>query len=171
VHKAGPICRDYHRQMNHTNFGRWANSHLLPYLPQTSISIMDSASYYCMQEEKPPTRYSLKGDMINWLRYKGIWIDETVHKVDLYKLEEFNKARKKKFWVDTKLTAFGHTVLHFPPYMCDLSVTELAWAKVKHVKWTVLSETYICRGYKLCWRHCKFSRERIWEGYVELSGK
>jgi hypothetical protein len=76
----------------------WVNSQLLPYLPQISVVIMDSASHHCMQEDKAPTKFSLKGDLIKWLK-KG------------FKLVEFSKPREKSFRTDTKLATFGHTVL------------------------------------------------------------
>jgi hypothetical protein len=36
---------------------------------------------------------------------------------------------EKMFKIDQLLNAHGHTVLGLPPCNCDLSPTELAWAK------------------------------------------
>jgi hypothetical protein len=82
---------------------------LLPYLPQNLIVIMDSVPNHCLQEDKLLTRYSLKDGMINWLKNKGIQVNGTVHKIDLYNFVEFNMSMEKKLRTDIKHTAFSHT--------------------------------------------------------------
>ncbi|KAJ4442360.1 hypothetical protein ANN_03946 [Periplaneta americana] len=76
--RAGRATRDYHGQMNSTNFERWVNTQLLPNLPEKSVVVMDNAPYHSIQEN---------------------------HQQEIL----------------------------LPPYMCDLSPIELAWAKIKRL--------------------------------------
>jgi hypothetical protein len=126
-----------------------------------------------MQEDKPLTRYSLKNDMINWLKNKGIQVNGTMHKVDLYTLVELNMSKEKKFRTDSKLVAFSHTVLQLPPYMCDLNMTELAWAKIK----CIVKEKNVTGDLSVQSLQA-FSEDAVnsvtkedWEGYCQDVGK
>jgi transposase len=58
-----------------------------------------------------------------------------MRKQELFSLVAANKPREKTYRIDAMLASFGHTVLRFPPYRCDLTPIELAWAKVKRLVW------------------------------------
>ena len=68
--------RDYHTEMNAKIFEKWVNEQLEPVLPLKSLVVMDNASYHSVREEgtKAPTSNSLKGDMINWLEKKTMFL-------------------------------------------------------------------------------------------------
>jgi transposase len=55
-----------------------------------------------------------------------------MRKGQLYDLILTRKPKEKTFKTDHLLNAHGHTVVRFPPNMCDLSPIELAWYKVKN---------------------------------------
>jgi hypothetical protein len=83
-----------------------------------------------MQKDKPPTRCSLNGGMITWMRKRGMPFNETVHKVHIYKLAKLNKPRKKKFRIDTKLLA----ILNFDSHRTCVKIeNELLGAKINHM--------------------------------------
>ncbi|KAJ4432283.1 hypothetical protein ANN_20901 [Periplaneta americana] len=93
----------------------------------------DNAPYHCIQVDKAPSPYALKGDMIEWLRKKGVECNETMRKSDLYKLILPLKPKEKTYRIDNMLSGSGHVVIRLPPYMCDLNAIELAWSKIKRI--------------------------------------
>lgn len=58
LYKAGSSGGDYHRQMNHVNFEKWAREKLVSNLPSDSVVTMDNAPYHSVLAEKfqPSTR-------------------------------------------------------------------------------------------------------------------
>jgi hypothetical protein len=60
VYKAGKATGDYHRQMNCDNFEKWVNEKVIPNLATPSVIVMDNAPYHRKQDDKPPTKSSLK---------------------------------------------------------------------------------------------------------------
>ncbi|KAJ4426456.1 hypothetical protein ANN_27270 [Periplaneta americana] len=149
IFQAGRATGDYHGQMNSTNFERWVNTQLLPNLPEKSVVVMDNAPYHSIQENKPPTRNSVRAEMISWLENNNMPFAVEMRKTELFMLIEKHKCPEKTFRIDQILKFHGHDVLRLPPYMCDLSPIELAWAKVKRV---------ICEK-KRCWRNVNGSTE------------
>lgn len=133
IFKAGKATGDYHGQMNSTNFQKWVEEKLIPSLPENSAIVMDNAPYHCIQENKPPTKYAVKKDMVEWLQKNRIQCSLEMKKFALYELIEKHKPREKVYHIDVELKKRGHSVLRLPPYMCDLNPIELAWAKVKRV--------------------------------------
>ncbi|PNF33229.1 hypothetical protein B7P43_G11383 [Cryptotermes secundus] len=93
----------------------------------------DNAPYHCVQIDKPPMPYSLKKDMISWLRHKGVDCNESMWKNDLYNQILSLKPKEKVFKINSILSGHGHSVIRLPLYMCDLDPIELAWAKIKWI--------------------------------------
>lgn len=131
VFKAGLTTGDYHGQMCSSTFEKWVNEKLIPNIPPKSVIVFDNAPYHCIQENKAPTKYSLKKDMQSWLQSNNVPFDEKMRKADLMELINQHKPREKIFRVDEEVKRKGHDVLRLPPYNCDLSPIELAWAEVK----------------------------------------
>jgi transposase len=119
--------------MNHVNFEKWVRDKLIPSLPTNSVVVMDNAPYHSIQVDKIPSKYSVKTEIIAWLRKKGISCAEKMRKQELFSLIAANKPREKTYRVDSMLASFDNTVLRPAPYMCDLSPIELAWANVKRL--------------------------------------
>ncbi|XP_046687431.1 uncharacterized protein LOC124373082 [Homalodisca vitripennis] len=119
--------------MNGNNFEKWAEEKLLPNLPQKSVIVMDNAPYHCHQENKAPTKYAVKKEMIDWLQSNNIQCSADMKKFQLYELIEKHKPKEKVYRIDVALKRRGHAVLRLPPYMCELNPIELAWAKIKRV--------------------------------------
>lgn len=133
IYKAGSTTGDYHGQMNSGNFQKWVVNQLMPNLQPNSVVVLDNAPYHCIQVDKAPSPYALKGDMIEWLRKKGVECNETMRKNDLYKLILPLKPKEKTYRIDNMLSGSGHVVIRLPPYMCDLNAIELAWSKIKRI--------------------------------------
>lgn len=133
IFRAGKAQGDYHGQMNGPNFEKWVNDKLIPNLPERSVIVLDNAPYHCVQDNKPPSKYALKREMIEWLAKNNIPFSEDLKKFDLLELIEKHKQPEKVYRIDQVLKAHGHTVVRLPPYMCDLNPIELAWAKVKRI--------------------------------------
>lgn len=133
LYKAGTTTGDYHGEMNSINFEKWISEMVIPNLPPNSVVIMDNAPYHTKQEDKPPSKYEVKREMIAWLRRKGVACDEHMTKTVLIDLIEINKPREKVFRVDKLMQLHGHHVVRSPPYMCEFNAIELAWAKVKRL--------------------------------------
>ncbi|XP_046684624.1 uncharacterized protein LOC124370383 [Homalodisca vitripennis] len=131
--RAGKATGDYHGQMNSNNFEKWAEEKLLPNLPEKSVIVMDNAPYHCHQENKAPTKYAVKKEMIDWLQSNNIQCSADMKKFQLYELIEKHKPKEKVYRIDVALKRRGHAVLRLPPYMCELNPIELAWVKIKRV--------------------------------------
>jgi hypothetical protein len=100
-----------------------------------SVIVIDNAPYHSIQENKPPTRNSVKAEMISWLEKNNVPFAAEMRKTELFQLVERHKTprKKKTFRIDQVLKFHGHDVLRLPPYTCDLSPIELAWVKVKRL--------------------------------------
>lgn len=133
IFKAGQSSGDYHGQMNRDNFTKWLTEKLLPNIPPNSIIVLDNAPYHSVQEDKVPTKSSLKKDMVAWLSKKGITHDPTARKFALFELVQLHKppGDQKNYAIDTIIKNQGHIPLRTPPYMCELNPIELAWAQIK----------------------------------------
>lgn len=132
VFKSGKTTGDYHGQMNAENFEKWIKCIVLPKLPPASAVIIDNAPYHNKQVDKPPTKYSTKKDMVEWLCRHGVPCDIKMRKPVLFSLVENHKPPEKQYRVDVEFQAKGHKLIRLPPYMCDLNPIELAWAKIKN---------------------------------------
>jgi hypothetical protein len=95
IYKAGNSTGDYHGQMNHVNFEKWVRDKLIPSLPTNSVVVMDNAPYHSVQVDKVPLKYSVKTEIIVWLRKKGISRDEKMCEQQFFSLVAANKQREK----------------------------------------------------------------------------
>lgn len=100
IWKSGSSSGDYHNQMNHENFMKWAGKQLVPNLCPNSIIVMDNAPYHNVEKYKVPTSNSKKADMIAWLNSKGIPFNRGMLKPELYKLIKIHKPNCKKYEFD-----------------------------------------------------------------------
>ncbi|XP_050294327.1 uncharacterized protein LOC126734670 [Anthonomus grandis grandis] len=134
VFKAGQASGDYHGQMNKANFTKWLEEKLLPNIPQNSVIILDNAPYHSVQENKVPTKSSIKKDMTEWLTKNGIQHDPAARKWELFEIIQRNKppSDEKNYVVDRIIRTHGHVALRTPPYMCELNPIELVWAQLKN---------------------------------------
>lgn len=131
IFRAGKVTGDYHGQMNGVNFEKWINEKLLPKLSEKSVIVLDNAPYHCIQENKTPSKYSVKKVMVDWLTKNKIPCSMEMKKFELLELITQNKPPEKIYRIDEILKSRGHIVIRLPPYMCDLNPIELAWAKMK----------------------------------------
>jgi hypothetical protein len=112
VFKAGTASGDYHGQMNADNFEKRLNEMVITKLPPASVLVMV---------------------MCHIIGHK--WINCCLHQ-PCTKIINSMKLKEKTFRVDKLLESHGHSVVRLPPYMCELSPIELAWAKMKrHVRY------------------------------------
>jgi hypothetical protein len=74
IYKAGNSPADYHGQMNQVNFEKWVRDKLIPSVPTNLVVVMDNAPYHRMQVDEVPSKYSVKTEIIAWLRKKGIFL-------------------------------------------------------------------------------------------------
>lgn len=133
VFKAGQSTGDYHGQMDGRNFEMWIRQKLIPNLEPGTVIVLDNASYHSVQENKPPTKYSLKSDMVKWLENNNVPFQPTMRKPELMSLVDAFKSQEKVYRIDTLLSSAGHSVIRLPPYHCDLNAIELAWSKIKRL--------------------------------------
>lgn len=95
--------------------------------------MLDNAPYHSVQENKPPSKYSVKQEMMDWLEKNNVPFSQEMRKFELLELVELVKPQEKRYRIDGLLRFHGHTVIRLPPYMCELNAIELAWAKIKRV--------------------------------------
>lgn len=116
--------------MNSTNFLKWTSEKVIPNLSERSLVVMDNALYHCTQINKAPTMSSIKRDMQEWLRGKGVYFEDTWTKAVLFGLIKQNKG-PPTYAVDELLKSHYHELLRLPPYHCDLNLIEKMWSLVK----------------------------------------
>jgi len=64
--------RDYHGQMNWSNFSRWFTIQLMPNVPEDSIVILDNAQYHnVLVEDSFPGASTKKAELQRWLTRNG----------------------------------------------------------------------------------------------------
>ena len=131
IFKSQTTSGDYHGQMNALNFEKWITEKLLPNIPPNSVIVMENTPYHGVQLNKPPSKYSMRKEMIEWLTENNIPYAETMRKHELSKLVQQHKRSGKIYKIDEIIKVHGHDVLRLPPYMCELNPIELAWVKVK----------------------------------------
>ena len=51
-------------QMNGENFTKWMLEKFLPNIPCQNVIVLDSAPYHSIQENKPPSKYVVKQEMV-----------------------------------------------------------------------------------------------------------
>ncbi|KAI4461517.1 thap domain [Holotrichia oblita] len=61
---------DYHEDMTSSLFEEWFCNTLLPNLPESSVIVMDNASYHSRQQNKVPTKCNNKKDIKEFFRSK-----------------------------------------------------------------------------------------------------
>ena len=117
---------DYHDEMNSEHFMEWFTQQLLPNIPNSSVIVLDNATYHNKQKDKAPTTANRKDDIKQWLD----WYDDKDIKKTL--LEKVKQHRPTPIYLtDEAAHRQGHTVLRLPVAHCELNPIELAWASVK----------------------------------------
>lgn len=132
IFQSGTKIGDYHSEMNFENFSKWVKEKLIPNLPQSSVIILDNASYHNKLSANYPSSNSKKQIMIDWLTQKGIAHNSTMTKPELYKLIKLNKPTEKRYHIDEIIRQYGHTTLRLPPYHPELNPIEKIWALIKN---------------------------------------
>ncbi|XP_052682713.1 uncharacterized protein LOC128163207 [Crassostrea angulata] len=145
--------QDYHDEMNSENFTKWFTEQLLPNLPANSVIVMDNASYHSHldPESRCPTSSAPKAEIQSWLDSKGIHYNPRMIKAELVTLVKQHKPRPK-YVIDDLASQSGHTVLHLPPYHCELNPIELVWAELK---------SFVARS------NATFKKEKVKELFIQ----
>jgi hypothetical protein len=105
MYRAGTTTGDYHGQMNSGNFEKWITVQVIPNMPPSSTVVMDNAPYHSRQEDKPPSKYEVKKEIIAWLQRRGIVCDDTMRKSTLNDLVESSRPKRifiglTSYWSD-----------------------------------------------------------------------
>ncbi|XP_012135354.1 uncharacterized protein LOC105661841 [Megachile rotundata] len=122
---------DYRRQMIAANFEKWFTEKLLPNIPPKSVIVMGDIPYHLDQLKKPPSKYSAKKEVIQWLTENNIPHGSDMRKYQLFELVESNKKLEKSSKVDELLKLHEHIILRIPPHMHDLNPMDLAWSQIR----------------------------------------
>ena len=121
---------DYHDEMNSEHFMEWFTQQLLPNIPNSSVIVLDNATYHNKQKDKAPTTANRKDDLKQWLdRYNIQYDDKDIKKTLLEKVKQHRPT--PLYLTDEAAHRHGHTVLRLPVAHCELNPIGLAWASVK----------------------------------------
>jgi len=123
---------DYHGQMAWGNFSKWFTKQLLPNIPESSIIIMDNASYHnTIEDNSFPKSNVIKEYLQKWLDVNDIPWGQDLLKAELYALCKLNKP-KPEYKIDRIAEAAGHKILRTPQYHPELQPIEVCWGVVKN---------------------------------------
>lgn len=174
---------DYHEEMDSQRFQRWFEEQLLPNIPESSVIVMDNASYHSSQIDRCPTSNSKKTDMQLWLNSHNIAYDSSMIRPQLYELIKLHKPNHPSYAIDTLAAQHGHDVVRLPPYHCELNPIELIWAQIKggvavhntqftisHVK-TLLQEEIVkvtAENWRKACEHVKTLEDEIYTAEIKI---
>ena len=132
VFKSTKKTGDYQGQMNAELFQKWFSEKLLPNIPESSLIIMDNASYHnALSSGSAPTPACSKAAIRMWLEANQIPCKEDCLKVEL--VEILKKIGPSPVYaVDEMACDLGHEVVRTPPYHPELQPIETCWAVVKN---------------------------------------
>ncbi|KAG8240030.1 hypothetical protein J437_LFUL018524 [Ladona fulva] len=82
--------------------------------------------------EAIPSTSWRKGEIAEWLKGKGVQVEDAVIKRELLYLVSPEKASYDKYKIDVIAKETGRKVLRLPPYHCELNPIEIVWAQVKN---------------------------------------
>lgn len=120
--------------MNGDLFYEWMES-ILHRLKDNCVIIVDNASYHSVKVDKAPTATTKKIDTIKWLEDKGEVINKPMVIPELLAVVKRIKPMHDKYVIDELVKDHNKTILHLPPYHCELHSIKFAWYSVKnHVK-------------------------------------
>jgi transposase len=123
---------DYHGQMNQELFTRWFTEQLLANIPESSLIILDNASYHnALSAHSAPTATCKKARIGAWLQKNGIPVRDDCLKAELVEILA-KLAPPPTYALDELTNAQGHDILRTPPYHPELQPIETCWAVVKN---------------------------------------
>ena len=117
--------------MNATNFEKYFAS-LCEKLPKNSVIVIDNASYHSRNSDSYPKSNWRKQQLIDWLKEKNVTIPDKALRAELWTMAKVEREKYSSKVVDEIAMRAGHTVIRLPPYHCELSPIELAWAAEKN---------------------------------------
>lgn len=118
-------------EMNEERFQKWVEERLLPNIPETSVIVVDSASYHTAQDTPLPERSAKKCVIQEWLTKRNIPWTSNMSKGDLHATLVANKQKTKHYAIDQLVQDKGYDILRLPPYHFELNPIEMAWGQVK----------------------------------------
>jgi transposase len=116
-----------------TIFPNGSHTKSFPTCPTVLFLVMDIAPYHSTVHNKPPGKYANKQDMVDWLQANRCLADISMRETVLHDFIEKLKSPEKIYKIDHIFDVHSHAVVRLPPYMCDLNLVELAWAKLKNL--------------------------------------
>ncbi|XP_050312224.1 uncharacterized protein LOC126747544 [Anthonomus grandis grandis] len=93
IFRSGSKSGDYHDDMNHHNFMKWAENQLIPNLLPNSVLVLDNAAYHNVPVVKNITSGSKKQEIVDWLKERNFTFDEKLTKTELYEIVSENKKK------------------------------------------------------------------------------
>lgn len=103
--------------MNGNNFRDWLKG-VLSRLKENTVIVMYNALYHSIKQEKCPTTYWMKADIVQWPQGKRVVDYRMIVPEHLYVVQRiksmYNTLLIKLFYSKTKL-------LRLPPYHCEFN--------------------------------------------------
>jgi hypothetical protein len=84
------------------------NEKVIPNLATPSVIVMGNAPHHGKQVDKPPTKSSLKKDILEYLRRHGVSCEGGMRKFTLLSFVEKIRLKEKVYHIDT---LFAHTAI------------------------------------------------------------
>jgi transposase len=136
LHTKSENYADYHKEMNAENFEKWFREDVFPSLPESSIIVLDNASYHCRKIDRKPTMSHKKDTMIKWLEKHNQGQNLSgLRKIDL--MDMINTIPfEDKFYLDNLCSEKNISVVRLPPYHCHFNPIEMIWSMLKsYIGW------------------------------------
>ena len=104
---------------------RWLTSQLLPALAETSVLVMDNATYHSQltEETRCLTIVTRKVDIVKWLECRSLLFPPQATRLELLLICKENRP-KPNYTVDEIIRSWGHEVIRLPPAHPELNAIE-----------------------------------------------
>lgn len=148
------------------DFEKWFETCVLPNLPPASVVVVDDAPQHSRRVDPAPSAYDPKGQMVAWLRRRGVECDGGTMKYVLWELIRANGGSRKDYALEQMASVRGHSVVRLPPNVSGLSAGDLAWARiVEYVHDRASPGVSFCRLQKVVDDAIRSLTAEDWEGY------
>nr|XP_034836740.1 uncharacterized protein LOC117993110 [Maniola hyperantus] len=114
----------------HTLLLNWILESVVPYVSTSSVFVLEDKPYNLKSDVEPPTMYSSRTRMMNWLEQNDIPHNPNMHSAELFNLVKGSSRNLLGKSVFDDLMSYGHKILLRPRKTQYLNYFNILWVKI-----------------------------------------